>query len=320
MVIGQILRWILPPVIVAGVRWVRSGNIRRFLSRSKASERTTFKYGDYVLQCDSSHHLPRILELWPDFGRNLADIVLALQVHEPRVIDVGANIGDTALLLARFAAGARVLCIEGDSQFIADLKVNTAQITGVTLVQAILSDHSFETRGKFVVTHGTAHLQIDAAGDAIRMVALDDLLKDNAEFSTPDLIKVDTDGFDVPILRGGKGVLMSSRPVVFYEWHPPSYGMVGENDTNHADFLMSLGYHHFIIYTNKGEPLLMVEGPKRDIWESLGQFSRGRQPIDDWHYDIAAFPSERLKVWIRLAQHYSSSGIYGHLQQLREPA
>jgi len=199
---------------VAGVRWLlRRGN-------SERSERTEVKYGNFVLQCDSSHHLPRILALWPDFGRNLADIVLALQVHKPRVIDVGANIGDTALLLARFAPGATVLCVEGDPQFIADLKLNTAQITGVTLVQAILLDRSFETRGKFVVTHGTAHLQVDAAGDTIRMLALDDWLKDNVEFSTPDLIKVDTDGFDVPILRGAKGTLMSSRPVVFYELAP----------------------------------------------------------------------------------------------------
>jgi len=124
MAFREISRWILPPIIVAGVRWLlRRGN-------SERSERTEVKYGNFVLQCDSSHHLPRILALWPDFGRNLADIVLALQVHKPRVIDLGANIGDTALLLARFAPGATVLCVEGDPQFIADLKLNTAQITG----------------------------------------------------------------------------------------------------------------------------------------------------------------------------------------------
>ena len=87
MAIREISRWILPPIIVAGVRrLVRRGNSERL-------ERIKVKYGKFVLQCHSSHHLPRILELSPDFGRNLADIVLALQVHKPRVIDVGANMG-----------------------------------------------------------------------------------------------------------------------------------------------------------------------------------------------------------------------------------
>src|SRR5262245_47174224 len=75
-------------------------------------EKVRVKYGEFVLECDSSHHLPHILAVLPDFGRPLAEIVLALKVQPARVIDVGANIGDTALLLARFAPGAKVLCIE----------------------------------------------------------------------------------------------------------------------------------------------------------------------------------------------------------------
>ena len=88
------------------------------------------KYGEFFLECDSSHHLPRILAVLPDLGRRLTDIVLALDVREPCVIDIGANIGDTALLLARFAPGARVLCIEGDARFIPDLTLNTSQVDG----------------------------------------------------------------------------------------------------------------------------------------------------------------------------------------------
>jgi FkbM family methyltransferase len=306
MIMKELAKWILPPLLLVAARWLRRGKV-------VDSRRITFQYGDFVLQCDASHSLPKILTTLPDFGRNLADIVLTMEVHEPRVIDVGANIGDTALLLARFAPGAKVLCVEGDPHFMADLKVNASQITGVTLAQAILSDRTFETRGKFVVSHGTAHLELDAAGETIRMVTLDDLAKEHVEFSNPHVIKVDTDGFDPAILRGAKNTLTSSRPVVFYEWHPYSYGIAGENDTSHADFLMSLGYRRFIIYTNRGEPLLITEAPGRDIWESLGRFSRGRLTVDGLHYDIAAFPEERADVWKRLAQHYSTSGIYEHL-------
>lgn len=258
------------------------------------------------MECDSSHHLPQILATLPDFGRNLADIVIALDVQEPRVIDVGANIGDTALLLARFAPGAKVLCIEGDSHFMSDLKNNTSQITGVTIAQAVLSDQSSTIRGRFVITHGTANFLKDESGDLLQVQSLDDLLRDYPEFSCPHVIKIDTDGFDPAILRGAKGVLASSRPVVFYEWDPFSYGIAGENDVGHADLLMDLGYDRFMIYTNRGQLLLRVRNPGPEIWESLADFSRKRRSIDGWHYDIAAFPSEQLNVWARLKQYYAT--------------
>jgi FkbM family methyltransferase len=306
MIIKEVTKWIVPPILLVGVRWLRR------LKHAEEEERITFKYGDFTLQCASSHHLPRILAELPDFGRNLADIVVSLGVQEPRVIDVGANIGDTAVLLARFAPGAKVLCIEGDPRFIPDFNVNASQVTGVTLAQAILSDHNLDARGKFVVTRGTAHLVLDDVSDPISMRTLDDLLKDYPEFSSPHVIKVDTDGFDPAILRGARNVLTSARPVVFYEWDSYSYKQAGENDTSHADFLMKLGYEKFIVYTNRGEALLVAEKPDRDVWESLGQFSRGRRSVDGWHYDIAAFPDEHQSAWKRLAQSYSTSGIRQH--------
>ena len=39
---------------------------------------------EFFIECDSSQHLPRILVDLSDFGRNLADIVLALKVHRSR--------------------------------------------------------------------------------------------------------------------------------------------------------------------------------------------------------------------------------------------
>src|SRR5262245_54187834 len=111
-------RRMLPPIVVDAGRWLTK-------SRTPASTtRVRFPYGQFVLECDSTHHLPQILSGLPNFGRNLADVVDALDTQEPHVIDVGANIGDTAVLLARFAPGAKVLCIEGDPRFMSDLRGN----------------------------------------------------------------------------------------------------------------------------------------------------------------------------------------------------
>jgi FkbM family methyltransferase len=293
MRLKELSRRLLPPLAIDAGRWLLK-------SETPASAtRVRFQYGQFSLECDSSHHLPKILDVLPNFGRNLADIVNALEAQEPHVIDVGANIGDTAILLARFAPGAKVLCIEGDSRFMSDLKRNTSQIGGVTIAEAILSDRSAQVSGEFVTKNGTAHVVLGEGSDLLQVQTLDDLLTAYPEFSCPDVIKIDTDGFDPAILRGAKGVLASSKPVVFYEWHPDFYNIAGENDINHADFLMDLGYDGFMIFTNVGELLLRVRRPGHDILESLACFSRARRRIDDWHFDVAAFPTERLNAWER---------------------
>jgi len=295
---------VLPPIVVdAGRRLLES-----HISPLASPTRIKFQYGPFLLECDSSHHLPRILRTVPNFGRNLADVVNALEAHEPHVIDVGANIGDTAILLARFAPGAKVLCIEGDARFMSDLTRNTAQISGVTIAEAILSDRSAQVKGKFVTERGTAYVVLGEGGALLQVQTLDDLLTAYPEFSCPDVIKIDTDGFEPAILRGAKNVLASSKPVVFYEWYPDGYDRAGEDNISHADFLMDLGYDGFTIFTNRGELLLHTRRPGHDILESLTQFSHARRRIDNCHFDIAAFPTERLSAWGRLWYHYSKQG------------
>ena len=300
----EISKRVLPPIVIDAGRWL----LKHYTSPPASPARIRFQYGQFLLECDSSHHLPQILNAVPNFGRNLADVVDALEAKEPHVIDVGANIGDTAILLARFAPGAKVLCIEGDSRFMPDLKCNTAQISGVTIAEAILSDQSAQVKGEFVKEKGTAHVVLGKGGALLQVQTLDDLLMAYPEFSCPDIIKIDTDGFEPAILRGAKNVLASSKPVVFYEWHPDCYNMAGEDNISHADFLMDLGYDGFTIFTNRGELLLHVRRPGHDILESLTQFSHARRHVDDCHFDVAAFPTERLSAWGRLWRHYSKQG------------
>ena len=292
---------ILPPIAVAAGR-------RLFRGPSRAeplSGPIRLTYGKFFLECDASHNLPRILATLPDYGRNTAEIVRALALRNPVVIDVGANVGDTALLVAGVAPGARILCVEGHPPFMPYLKSNTAQLSDVVIAQAVLSDRTAQIRGRFDEHRGTAHLVSDDTGTSLATQTLDHLLRNYPAFSHPDVIKIDTDGFDAPILRGAAEVLRSARPVVFYEWDPYSYSLAGENDVSHAEFLIERGYERFLIFDNRGDLLLHVRQPGREVWQSLAQFSLRRRAIDGWYYDIAAFTEERREAAEAVCQQYA---------------
>jgi hypothetical protein len=70
------------------------------------------------------------------------------------------------------------------------------------------------------------------------------------------VIKIDTDGFESAISRGSQRALRSVRPALFYEWDPYSYGVAGEDDSSHPEFLMSVGSTRFLIFTNTGQPMV----------------------------------------------------------------
>jgi len=99
MIFKEISKRVLPPIVIDLGR----GLLKPYISPPASPARIRFQYGQFFLECDYSHHLPQVLNALPNFGRNLADVVDALEAKEPHVIDVGANIGDTAILLARSA-------------------------------------------------------------------------------------------------------------------------------------------------------------------------------------------------------------------------
>ena len=78
---------LLPPIAIGAARWLS----RKSAPAPRASAPVRVKYGNFFLECDASHDLPRILAYLPDYGRNVAEVVGALAVREPLVIDVGAT-------------------------------------------------------------------------------------------------------------------------------------------------------------------------------------------------------------------------------------
>ena len=79
----------------------------------------------------------------------------------------------------------------------------------------------------------------------LMILSADDLLTAYPEFSYPDVLKIDTDGFEPAILRGAKSAIGIFPTRSFLRMAPDFYHRAGENNTGHADLLMELGYEGF---------------------------------------------------------------------------
>jgi hypothetical protein len=127
---------------------------------------------------------------------------------------VGANVGDTAALV-RAETDVPILCIEGDERFFALLERNAARIGSVELEHAFVEAPA---RGRIVREAGTA--RIVEGDDALSAKPLARILEEHPRFVRPALVKLDTDGMDVPIIEANLELLARLRPVLFFEYDP----------------------------------------------------------------------------------------------------
>ncbi len=168
----------------------------------------------------------------------------------PKVFwDVGANIGFYSLIFLHQASNGSVLAFEPDQRNL-ELLLKTARrnaIDALKIVPLALDDKSGEATfflddltgasGTLVpenhfISEQYGHVPLQAN---VRTTTLDDqLLKGPG----PDIIKIDVEGADLAVLQGGRNMLKTCLPIVFYE-------ATQRNFPQTKDLLQSIGYKAF---------------------------------------------------------------------------
>lgn len=236
-----------------------------------------------------SHPLPFLLRNHPHYDTLLPRLGRALAAPEGRpltMIDVGANIGDTAALMLDETA-VRLLAIEPDDDYYRLLRRNAANWPGVTCVQTALADRVDGGTPTLARVEGTAHV-VTPGG-----TTLDALLAFYPEFADVELLKIDTDGCDAKVLRGARALLASAQPVVFFELAPAYYRRMGETSL-WAPFalLAEFGYASFSLYDNEGRLRLIADPAAQADIEAALTLAETR----GYYYDVLAFPATRARL------------------------
>jgi FkbM family methyltransferase len=206
------------------------------------------------------------------------------------LIDVGANVGDT-VALSRSVSHFPIVCIEGDSYYFNILKKNLAQFEDVKAFNFFLGDENKKIPGKKESELGTLKIVTGEKNDltnTIELITLDNFFTMNPGFKSAKMLKIDTDGFDLRILRGGKNYLADTKPVLFFEYDRILFEEAGEDGVNTLNILESIGYETAVFYDNYGRLILSAELKDKELISQLHHYIYGKKSAFPY-YDIALF-------------------------------
>jgi FkbM family methyltransferase len=221
------------------------------------SDTISFDAGGYAMLLPSSHPLPRYWNEFPNYDRALPRLVRSLSEFtgsaEFVIVDIGANVGDTAIALLQ-APASYVIAIEGNPVFLPYLQYNLADFAHRSVIIDQFIGPENAQRLTVQTRNGTAKLvhADDNATSVINMIGLDKALAKTGK-SVIDLIKIDTDGFDVQIIMNSLSMLSASDISIFFEFDPRLAEPITGPAWTIYDILERAGYHFGIAYLNTGE-------------------------------------------------------------------
>jgi FkbM family methyltransferase len=146
------------------------------------------------------------------------------------IFDVGANIGDTTLKFANQFPESQVFAFEPTDfawkKLLRNIELNPDLSTSITPVKCFLSDTNCEKAemiayASWKLVHNSEkshhyHGGLASSAVATPSIRLDTFIEEN-RISRVDLLKIDTDGHEVSVLRGAIQTLQNFKPYLIIE-------------------------------------------------------------------------------------------------------
>ena len=195
----------------------------------------------------------------------LREIMRVVLPPEGVAIDVGANIGWHTLLMARLTGPhGRVLAVEPNPSVREDLLHNIGlnRLSQIDILPCAVADA--ERSLNFVApaandpASASGYVVADeaAAPASIRVEASTlDLIAARKQLDRLDLLKIDAEGFEWPILQGGEKTIARFRPSIIFEYDEGSAARGGGSSALFSGFFRRHGYRLFAVGRNWAELL-----------------------------------------------------------------
>jgi FkbM family methyltransferase len=197
---------------------------------------------------------------WTPILRDVAGLLEA----DACIVDVGSNVGASLLQMLAVRPGARAIAIEPSARYLSCLRHN---LNGFAHAE-ILPDALGRRKGKTWLYNNTTSASVvnmhycgfESLGkQLVKMRTLDDVMQHRGQAS---LVKVDTDGYDMEVLRGAGDVLRNDQPIVYFELEPRLLQQAPDVD---LAWLQSLGYRRLVCLDANGRYIGITSDPGEAI-------------------------------------------------------
>lgn len=259
-----------------------------------------YQFGKFELDIPPDHKIEEIHKIDLLYDRNFGPILECLSSKYPddTVIDIGANVGDTAAVI-RTHCNNPILCIEGGAPFLPYLRTNVLRLgRNVDVIEKFVTTSANQDLS-FVYTSGAGTGVLSAKGvaqgemDKSRFVTVHDLQElQRSRNSDVCLVKSDTDGFDGPILQD---VMATFKTNLYFECDPNA--QVSDKKFDWPDFFRLLERERYsvAVFDNFGLPMFFASGDYTKIISELLHYvelQRTLRRISIYYYDVWAFRPE----------------------------
>ena len=188
---------------------------------------------------DDDHNL--VLDLLGPGGAHDVKVfseILRYTNDQPKrvMVDVGANIGRWAKYFQK--EYHQIFCFEPAHYNIECLKKNTEHDTNIYVRTYGLGESKHKASLSVAVKDhlGSTMAKPDPKGE-IDIQRLDD-----QNLPDLDLLKIDVEGFETEVLRGGENIIKEKKPLIAIERHAFNYNLLGKTKKESHLYLQSLGY------------------------------------------------------------------------------
>jgi FkbM family methyltransferase len=257
-----------------------------------------YRLNGRMLALPLSHDLPWNIRVHPTYSDNLRRLAAFVREREGavRMIDVGANIGDS-WALAQGGASDTFLLVEGSPRYFELLERNTRGVAGVTCVRQLVSDRRGDADVSIVLDEGNARVVPGGDGASRETFeTVDGLIASRPEHVFANLLKVDVEGADTRVLRGARELITRARPAILFEHSPSALVAAGEDDRAIFTELAAWGYPQVLLYDHRGLLLgeaATTEAAPLDAWLRFARLQPGS------YYDVAALSGGALDAFAR---------------------
>ncbi len=208
---------------------------------------------------------------WPLFSVTSYFMVasLAKQNISPKtIIDVGANVGQFSVATAKLFPNARIHSFEPQPQCVEQLKKNISKLNNIKVYSIALGDE--KAKKKFYVNsqnhsssilplagfHRKAFPGAQESGEIVVDVSTLDSMILETDLLSPCLLKLDVQGYEAHVLRGGAKTLKRVDFVIVES----SFKLMYEGETLFMDMVKVMEEHGFLFL----RPVGWLADPKTD--------------------------------------------------------